>query len=224
MPARWKTRSIGRLEQLGDVSDCDVAVGAIVARSRRRCRAKRRGGAAGNPCAPVTRTRIRHAPLPAVISVLVIRLHPAHQLAHAGPGARRVVGHAPQLLAQAPERHRRARLAGQADGDADVLEHQLQLERVVEAAADDALAQVRLRHPRHAGRAVEHVDHRRRVEAVALADRQTLGNCQQVHRRDQVVEALHRVAGAERAEVEHRLAMRSRIGRTRSRSPTRRRT
>ena len=53
---------------------------------------------------------------------------------------------------------------------------------------------------------VEDVDHRRRIEAVALADHEALADGDEVERGDEVVEALHRVAGAERAEMEHRLA------------------
>ena len=109
-------------------------------------------------------------------------------------------------------------------GDADVLDHQRQLERVVEAAADDALLDVRLRHPRHAGRDVQHVDHRLRIEPVALAHRQAFAQGEQVDRGDQVVEALHRVAGAEPADVEHRLAHRPRAAAApaRGRRPRRR--
>src|SRR6185369_10037126 len=177
--ARWKTRSIG------------------CANRRSRC--------AGSAMSPSLRSvAITSWPTRSAGRDLGVgeALDPARQLAHAriGRGVRR--GGAPELLAQGRERRRRVDAARELGRDADVLEHQRELERIVEAAAQHALADVRARDPRAAGRLVEDVDHRRRIEPVALADREAFADGDEIDRRDEVVEALHRVAGAERPEME----------------------
>ena len=201
--ARWPRRRAHRAQE-GAVRRAVEAVGGD-ARAQLLLRVVRRAHA------PAL------GPAPAVISVPLVRsTQRTSSLTLASAAASAAA--ARQSSCAFRQRRRRAGGARQRHGDADVLDHQRQLERVVEAAADDALLDVRLRHPRHAGGDVQHVDHRLRVEPVALAHRQAFAQGEQVHRGDQVVEALHRMAGAEAADVEHRLAHRRSSGRTRSRS------
>ena len=112
----------------------------------------------------------------------------------------------PELMPERAHRRGQAQVARQAHGDAHVLEHQLELERVVETAGEHALADVRSRDPRAARRFVEHVGHRRRVEAGTAADRQAFGRRRQRDCGDQVVQALHGVAGARAAQMKDAMA------------------
>ena len=85
---------------------------------------------------------VRRARRAAVISVPVIRSTQRASsltLALGCRGGRR--GGAPELLGQCRKRRRQlSTLRAELGRDADVLQHQRELERIVEAAADDALA------------------------------------------------------------------------------------
>ncbi len=125
-----------------------------------------------------------------------------------GPAAREAAcqSRLPELLPERAQRRGNLAFARERVRNAHVLEHQLQLERVVELAAEDSAFDVRLADPGHRRRSIHHLQHRLRVQAERLAHHQALGGGTQGDRGHQVVDALHRVPGALWPEVEDRLA------------------
>jgi hypothetical protein len=122
----------------------------------------------------------------------------------------RLVNGWPELLDS-----RRPPLAGQRDhrgvdpgrrrdarGDPGVLRHQPEPEPAAVPAGQDLGAIVQLADERPAGRGVDDVDHRPRVEAEPLADRKRLGDDAGGRGGDHVVQRLHRVPGAQRPGAE----------------------
>jgi hypothetical protein len=94
-----------------------------------------------------------------------------------------------------------------------VLHHQVEAETGVEAARQHELAHLLLRAVVHAGGGVQHVHHQPGVQAEALAHQQGLRGDEEAAGADQVVQRLHRLAGADAAAAvdagahgaEHRL-------------------
>ena len=88
--------------------------------------------------------------------------------------------------------------------DREVLRQQPHGESRVELARDHELFELLLRRVVHPGRRIQHVDHHRRIQPEALTDQQRLDADQEAAGTHQVVQRLHRLAGADRAGAQHR--------------------
>ncbi len=108
----------------------------------------------------------------------------------------------PQLLVRLQQRHAQPQVRGELQRDVDVFHHEIELERIIEPAAQDPPDDVGPTDPRHTRRGVQYARHRRGLQTVLGADGEPFRRGEKSGGRDQIVDGLHRVAAADRPQVE----------------------